>query len=65
MSVLLRQILRYAARKVASDPAAREKAIGAARTVVAEAKQVAGDKDRARAAGRALRRALDNLKADR
>ena len=64
MSVL-RQIARYAAQRVASNPAAREKAIGAARIMVAEASQIAGDKDRARAAGRAFRRALNNLKVDR
>ncbi len=65
MSFLLRHIARYAAQKLASDPRAREKAAEVARVVGAEARQIAGRKDKARAAGRALRRALNKLQGDR
>ncbi len=65
MSFLLRHIARYAARKLASDPRAREKAAKAAQIVVGEARQIAREKDRARAAGRALRRAMNKLWGDR
>ena len=65
MSFLLRNIARYAAKKLASDPRAREKAAGVARVVVAEARQIARGEDRARAAGRALRRAMNKLQGDR
>ena len=65
MSFLLRHIARYAAQKLASDPRAREKAAGVARVVVGEARQIARGEDRARAAGRALRRAMNKLQGDR
>ena len=65
MSLFLRQIARYAAQKLTSDPRAREKAANAARVVVGEAKQIARGDDKARAAGRALRRAINKLKGDR
>ena len=65
MSVLLRQIARYVAQKVASDPEAREKAVKVARDVVQEAKQIAKKDDRAYAAGRAFRRAVDKLQHNR
>jgi hypothetical protein len=65
MSLLLRNIARYAAQKLASHPWAKEQAAKAARVVVGEAKQIAIEKDRARAAGRALRRAMNKLQGDR
>ncbi len=65
MSFLLRHIARYAAQKLASDPWAREKAAKAARVIVGEARQIARGEDRARAAGRALRRAMNKLQGDR
>ena len=65
MSFLLRHIARYAAQKLASNPWAREKAVKAARVVVGEARQIARGEDRARAAGRALRRAMNKLQGDR
>ena len=65
MSFLLRRIVRYAAQRVASDPRVREKAADAARVVVDEARQIARGKDKAWAAGRALRRALNKLQGDR
>ena len=64
MSLLVRHLVRYAAQKIAS-PQAREKAASVARAAAGEAKQIAGEKDRARAAGRALRRTLDKLQGDR
>ncbi len=65
MSVLLRQIARYVAQKVASNPETREKVVKAARGVVEETKQIAKEDDRAYAAGRAFRRALDKLQSNR
>ncbi len=65
MAFLLRHIARYAAQKLASDPWAREKAAKAARVVVGEARQIARGEDKARAAGRALRRAMNKLQGDR
>ncbi len=64
MSFLLRHIARYAAQKLASDPQAREKAAKAARVVVGQARQMARKEDKARAAGRALRRAMNKLQGD-
>jgi hypothetical protein len=65
MSLFLRHIARYAAQKLASDPRVREKAAKAARVVAGEAKQIARGEDRARAAGRALHRAMNKLRGDR
>ncbi len=65
MSFLLRHIARYAVQKLAADPRVREKAAKAARVVVGDARQIARGEDRARAAGRALRRAMNKLQGDR
>jgi len=65
MAFILRHIARYAAKKIASNPQAREAAAKVARVVVDEAKLIAREKDKARAAGRAVRRALNKLKGDR
>jgi len=59
MSLLIRKLATYVARKAASDPRAREKMMKVAGTVVQEAKQIAGEKNRAFAAGKAVRRALN------
>ncbi len=64
MSFLLRHISRYAAQKLASDPRVREKATKVARGVVGEARHIAGRKDKARAAGQALRRTMNKLQGD-
>ena len=61
MSFILRNIARYAAQKLASDPRVRETAAKAARVVVDEATQIARREDKARAAGRAVRRAINKL----
>ncbi len=65
MAFILRHIARYAAQKIASNPRAREAAAKAARVVVNEAKLIAREKEKARAAGRAVRRALNKLQGDR
>jgi hypothetical protein len=61
MSFLLRNVARYAARKLASNPQVRETAAKAARVAVDEAKEIAGRDDKAFAAGQALRRAMNKL----
>ena len=61
MSFLLRNIARYAAQKLASNPQVRETAAKAARVAVDEAKEIARKEDKARAAGRAVRRAMNKL----
>jgi stage III sporulation protein SpoIIIAA len=65
MSFLLRNLARYAAQKLASNPQVRESAAKAARVVVDEAKEIAGKEDKARAAGRAVRRAMNKLQGNR
>ena len=64
MSFLLRNLVRMAAQKVANDPEMRAKAAQAARSVAKEARQIASEDDRARAAGRAVRRALDKFQGN-
>ena len=61
MSFILRNIVRYAAQKLASNPQVRESAAKAARVVVDEAKQIARREDKALNAGRAVRRAMNKL----
>ncbi len=61
MSFLLRNIARYVAQKLASNPQARETAVKAARVVVDEAKEIARKEDKAFAAGQAVRRAMNKL----
>ncbi len=61
MSFLLRNVTRYAAQKLASDPRVRETAAKAARIVVDEATQIARREDKALNAGRAVRRATNKL----
>ncbi len=65
MSFLLRHVARYATQILAADPRVRETAAKAARVVVDEAKQIAREEDRARAAGRALRRVMNTMRGDR
>ena len=61
MSFLLRNAVRYAAQKLASDPRVRKTAAKAARVVVDEAEQIARREDKALNAGRAVRRAMNRL----
>lgn len=65
MSLLFRQIARFVAQKIAADPRLRTKTAEAARYAVEEAKQIAREEDRPRAAGRAVRRALNKLSVHR
>jgi len=61
MSLLLRHLARYAVRRIASHPRAREKAAQAVRIALDEGKQIVASGDPARAAGQAIRRAKDKL----
>jgi hypothetical protein len=65
MSILFRHIARYASQKLAADPRVRETAAKTARVVVDEVRQIAREEDRARAAGRALRRVMNKMQGDR
>ena len=65
MSILFRHIARYATQKLAADPRVRETAAKTARVVVDEVRQIAREEDRARAAGRALRRVMNQMQGDR
>ncbi len=61
MSFLLRNMARYAAQKIASNPQVREAAAETVRVAVDEARQIARKEDKARAAGQAVRRAINKL----
>ena len=61
MSPLLTRLMRMAAQRLASNPQARIIALRAASELAGEAKLIARDKDKARAAGRSLRRVLAKL----
>tara|TARA_B110000438_G_scaffold301728_1_gene357370 strand:+ start:333 stop:527 length:195 start_codon:yes stop_codon:yes gene_type:complete len=61
MPMLFRQLARHLVQKVASNPVAREKAARMAVGVAKQAQQIAGKPDRAYAAGKAVRRALNKL----
>jgi len=50
-----------AVKKLATDPVAREQAVKTARSVADEAKKIAAHENRAYAAGRSVRRALNKL----
>ncbi len=65
MSLLLRNLARYAAQKLTSNPRVRETAAKAARVAVDEAKDIARKEDKAFAAGRAVRRAMNRIQVDR
>jgi len=60
---ILRQLIYYAAQKAAANPEAREKALQAARAVVQKSEQFVKEDNRAYAAGRAVRQALDKMKS--
>ena len=65
MSILFRHIARYATQKLAADPRVRETAAKTARVVVDEVRQIAREADKARAAGRALRRVMNKMRGAR
>ena len=64
MSFVLRNLARYAAKKLASNPQVREAASKAAHVAADEVREIAGSEDKAGAAGRAARRALNKLSGD-
>ncbi len=64
MNPLLAGLLRMGARKLAANPKVREKSARAARAAFDEARRIAGEPDRPRAAGRAVRRFLDRFRGD-
>ena len=59
--MLLNRVVRLAAQRLMRSSQARTAAAKAAKALASEAKLIAGDRDKARAAGRSLRRALNNL----
>ncbi len=63
MSFILRNVARYAAQKLATNPQVRKTAAKAARAVADEASQIARREDKALNAGRAVRRAMNKLLA--
>ena len=65
MSPLLARLVRMGARRLAANPKVREASARAARAAAEEAGRIARDRDRPRAAGRAVRRALNALRGDR
>lgn len=65
MSLVFSRILRMAAQKIAMDPRVRSAASRAAREAAEEVKVIAREKDKARAAGRSLRRVLGRLQGGR
>jgi len=64
MSFVLRNMARYAAQKLVSNPQVRETAAKAARVAVDEAKEIARRDDKAFAAGRVVRRAMNRLQGE-
>ena len=59
--MIIRRLAQLAVQRIAQDPELRAKAADTARAAYDEARRVAQEEDRARAAGRALRRALNKL----
>lgn len=65
MNPLLVRLVRMGARRLAANPKVREASARAARAAVEEAGRIARDRDRPRAAGRAVRRAWNALQGGR
>ena len=63
--MLLSRLVRFAAQRIAVSPQARNAAARAAHLLAGEAKLIARDTDKARAAGRSLRRVLNRLQGER
>ena len=64
MSFVLRNLARYAAKKLASNPQVREAASKAAHVAADEVREIARNEDKAQAAGRAVRRVMNKLSGD-
>lgn len=65
MSYLIRRAFTYAARRIAANPRARQKAGEVAKSVSGEIRNIYGEQDRAYAAGRSVRRLLARLQEER
>ena len=65
MSLFYSRIVRMAAQRILQDPRVRSAAARAAREAADEVRLIAREKDKARAAGRSLRRALGRLQGRR
>ena len=63
--MLLSRLLRLAAQRIATSPQARNAAAMVAQELAGEARLIARDKDKARAAGRSVRRVLGRLQGER
>ena len=63
--MLLSRLLRLAAQRIATSPQARNAAARVAQELAGEARLIARDKDKARAAGRSVRRVLGRLQGER
>jgi hypothetical protein len=61
MNPLLTKLVGHVVQRVASDPVARRPVAGAAKKVAKEAQAIGVSEDPARAAGRAVRRALNKI----
>ena len=62
MVLMISRFARYAARRIAANPKARDMAVKAAKGIADEAKSVAKEEDKARAAGRSVRRLVKSLR---
>jgi hypothetical protein len=65
MSIIFSRILRFAAQKALLNPQVRSAAAKAAKEAAGEVKTIAREKDKARAAGRSVRRVLGRLQGQR
>jgi hypothetical protein len=65
MAMFLSRIVRFAAQRIVFSPQARTVAAKAARGVADEVRLIAREKDKARAAGRSVRRAISRLQGER
>ncbi len=63
MLPVVKHLARVGIKKLMADPEAREKAVKVAQAVTEEAKQIAAEPDRARAAGKAFNRAVRTWKS--
>lgn len=63
MVLMISRLARYAARHIVANPRARDLASRAAKGIADEAKVVAKEEDKARAAGRSVRRLAKRLRA--
>lgn len=65
MALLIGRLASFAAQRIASNSLARDLAVKAAKGLADEAKLVAKEEDKVRAAGRSVRRLLDRFRNTR